>query len=56
MTVVSATTLLLLVIDSLGNIPFFLAALRSVDASRHRTVVVRRSGPGCRESSGGKWH
>jgi multiple antibiotic resistance protein len=41
MTVLSATILLLLVMDPLGNIPFFLAALRSVDSSRHRAVIAR---------------
>jgi multiple antibiotic resistance protein len=41
MTLVSAALLLFLVIDPLGNIPFFLAALQSVPAERQRLVVVR---------------
>ena len=41
MTILSATLLLLLVIDPFGNVPFFLAALRTVDPSRHRIVVIR---------------
>ena len=41
MTVVSAAMLLFLVMDPLGNIPFFLSALSRVDPRRQRTVVVR---------------
>ena len=41
MTVLSATLLLLLVLDPIGNIPFFLAALSDVDASRRRLVMAR---------------
>jgi multiple antibiotic resistance protein len=41
MTLVSAAVLLFLVIDPLGNIPFFLSALSAVPAERQRWVVVR---------------
>src|SRR5258707_9057724 len=41
MTVASAALLLFLVMDPLGNIPFFLSALSHVDAARRRRVVVR---------------
>jgi multiple antibiotic resistance protein len=41
MTVLSAALLLFLVIDPVGNIPFFLSALARVDPSRQRKVVVR---------------
>lgn len=41
MTILSATLLLLLVLDPVGNIPFFLAALTDVDPSRRRLVMAR---------------
>jgi MarC family membrane protein len=41
MTILSAAVLLFLVMDPLGNIPFFLAALRQVPPERHNRVVVR---------------
>ncbi|HVS13481.1 MAG TPA: MarC family protein [Thermoanaerobaculia bacterium] len=41
MTTTSAAVLLFLVMDPLGNIPFFLAALSRVEAARQRLVVVR---------------
>jgi multiple antibiotic resistance protein len=41
MTVISAALLLFLVMDPLGNIPFFLSALQAVDPGRHTRVVVR---------------
>jgi multiple antibiotic resistance protein len=41
MTVVSAALLLFLVMDPLGNIPFFLAALAQVDPARQPVVIVR---------------
>jgi multiple antibiotic resistance protein len=41
MTVTSAALLLFLVMDPLGNVPFFLSALRRVDPSRQRWVVIR---------------
>jgi multiple antibiotic resistance protein len=41
MTLASAALLLFLVMDPLGNIPFFLSALKRVDASRQQWVVLR---------------
>jgi multiple antibiotic resistance protein len=41
MTVFSAATLLFLVLDPFGNIPFFIAALQSVDRERHLKVILR---------------
>jgi multiple antibiotic resistance protein len=41
MTLVSAALLLFLVLDPLGNIPFFVPALKNVAASRRRLVVAR---------------
>jgi len=41
MTIVSAALLLFLVIDPVGNIPFFLSALRSVDELRQKKVIIR---------------
>ena len=41
MTLVSATFLLLLVLDPIGNIPFFLSALSDVEARRRRIVILR---------------
>ena len=41
MTVVSAAVLLFLVMDPLGNILFFLSALKNVPASRQNRVIVR---------------
>ncbi len=41
MSTVSAILLLLLVMDPLGNIPFFLGALAPVEAGRRGRVVVR---------------
>jgi MarC family membrane protein len=38
---VSATILLVLITDPLGNIPFFISALRHVKPERKRVVVVR---------------
>ena len=40
-TFVSATILLVLVTDPLGNIPLFLAALNRIPHERHRTVILR---------------
>ena len=37
----SATILLVLITDPLGNIPFFIASLRKVRPERRRIVVVR---------------
>src|SRR5690554_5419979 len=41
MTVFSAFVLLFLVMDPLGNVPFFLSALKHVAPGRRRRVVVR---------------
>jgi len=41
MTLISAALLLFLVMDPLGNVPFFVSALKSVDPARRRLVVVR---------------
>lgn len=41
MTLTSAALLLFLVIDPLGNIPFFLAALKQVEPARRRKVIGR---------------
>ena len=40
-TFFSATILLVLITDPLGNIPFFISALKHVRPERRRTVVVR---------------
>jgi len=40
-TTISAAILLLLVIDPVGNVPFFVSALRQVPPGRHTRVVVR---------------
>jgi len=40
-TILSATLLLILVLDPFGNIPFFLVELERVEPSRHRTILVR---------------
>lgn len=41
MSVLSAAVLLFLVMDPLGNVPLFLAALRHVDPARHRLIIMR---------------
>jgi multiple antibiotic resistance protein len=41
MTIPSAIVLLFLVMDPLGNIPFFLSALRGIDPARQTRIVVR---------------
>lgn len=41
MTVLSATLLILLVLDPVGNIPFFVTALQRVPPERRRWVMVR---------------
>jgi MarC family membrane protein len=41
MTVLSAATLLFLVLDPFGNLPFFVAALEPVERSRHFRIIVR---------------
>ena len=41
MTIASAAILFFLVMDPLGNIPFFLAALKPVDPKRHTQILIR---------------
>lgn len=41
MTVYSAALLLFLVMDPVGNIPFFLTTLKNVDSAKHRRIIVR---------------
>ena len=41
MTLASAIVLLFLVIDPFGNVPFFVSALKQVDAARRRRVIIR---------------
>lgn len=41
MTVISMALLLFFVLDPIGNIPIFLAALRHVPPERHRRIVLR---------------
>ncbi len=41
MTLLSATILLFLVTDPLGNIPLYLACLKDVDPARHRRIILR---------------
>lgn len=41
MSLVSAALLVLLVMDPLGNVPFFLAALKDVAKERQRRMVIR---------------
>lgn len=41
MTIFSASVLLFLVIDPIGNIPFFLTALKNVAPSRQKIIILR---------------
>lgn len=41
MTLLSAAVLMFFVMDPLGNVPFFLAAVRHVEKSRQRRVIAR---------------
>lgn len=41
MILLSAATLLFFGMDPLGNVPLFLSALRQVDPTRYRVVIVR---------------
>lgn len=43
MTLYSAAITLILVMDPLGNIPLFLAALRNVSAKKRRLIILRES-------------
>ena len=44
MTLLSAAVLLFFVMDPLGNVPLFLSALRPVEPSRYRAVILRELG------------
>jgi multiple antibiotic resistance protein len=44
MSVLSATVLLFLVIDPLGNVPFFLCVLKKVEEGRRRAIILREMG------------
>jgi multiple antibiotic resistance protein len=41
MTISSAALLLFLVMDPFGNIPFFIAALKSMDEGRHTKIIIQ---------------
>lgn len=41
MTIISVAVLMFLVMDPLGNIAFFIAALANVDPKRQRVVIIR---------------
>lgn len=41
MTVLSAALLIFLVLDPLGNIPFFISALKNAPPERHKYIIVR---------------
>lgn len=43
MTLYSATITLILVMDPLGNVPFFLAALNKVEKKRRQWIILRES-------------
>lgn len=43
MSVLSATILLILIMNPLGNLPFFIATLRSVDKKRHTWIIIRET-------------
>ena len=41
MSLLSATLLLFLVIDPIGNVPLFLGALKNVEPRRHKRIIIR---------------
>jgi multiple antibiotic resistance protein len=41
MDILSAATLLFLIMDPLGNLPIFLSILKHIDAKRRRVVLIR---------------
>jgi multiple antibiotic resistance protein len=43
MSVLSATILLVLIMNPLGNLPFFLSTLKLVDPKRHAHIIVRET-------------
>jgi MarC family membrane protein len=44
MTLLSAAVLLFLVLDPLGNIPFFLCILKNVEERRRKAIILREMG------------
>ncbi len=40
-SLLSATLLLFLVIDPIGNVPLFLRALKNVEPREHRKIIIR---------------
>ena len=44
MSVLSAAVLLFLVLDPLGNVPFFLCVLNKVEERRRKTIILRELG------------
>ncbi|MEI8054874.1 MAG: MarC family protein [bacterium] len=43
MSILSATILLVLIMNPLGNLPFFLSTLKPVDPKRHTHIIVRET-------------
>ncbi len=43
MSIPSATILLILIMNPLGNLPVFLSTLKSVDPKRHRAIIIRET-------------
>lgn len=43
MSILSATILLVLIMNPLGNLPFFLSTLKSVDPKRHAPIIIRET-------------
>jgi len=43
MSILSATILLILIMNPLGNLPFFLSTLKSVDPKRHTHIIIRET-------------
>ena len=44
MSLLSAIVLIFLVLDPLGNVPFFLCVLNKVEEGRRRTIILREMG------------
>jgi multiple antibiotic resistance protein len=44
MTILSAAVLLFLVLDPLGNVPFFLCVLKNVEERRRKAIILRELG------------
>jgi len=43
MSILSATILLVLIMNPLGNLPFFLSTLKSVNPKRHTPIIIRET-------------